>query len=434
MADALALLRHTLGIAATGWRRLRQTQTVALPNLRCQGSESDHPLPSPGHQASQLPASASGSRACGGAGRPRRIQDHRWQHGEDPTAAILRLDRSITRLRCWAFPACPGRRWWRPWRPAARFAVFARRCASSGAATSPLLYPDTALNAKYVDYVVRGQGEDTLLELIDALRGKRDARFDTGDFLQGQFRLSSPQSRAADERSGRISLVSFSSPSGREVSAALFLRQAHGRPSCQHRLPFQLQLLRCPCRLRTSENGWSPRADGGDSELSGGTKYGADSVQFYDMNFFLREDHARELADRLAPLNLRWWCEARVDMMSRYSDATLEAIKTRRLRDDFLRSGVGLRLGAARRCKKGITTEETLQMARRTRQVRHHSGVLIRDRQPRRSRARYARDGEIYSQDQANEPRLRNHHAALHARAPAGTDVWRCRRPDHIPD
>ena len=24
-------------------------------------------------------------------------------------------------------------------------------------------------------------------------------------------------------------------------------------------------------------------------------RYGADSVQFYDMNFFLREDHAREL-------------------------------------------------------------------------------------------------------------------------------------------
>src|ERR1700733_10359007 len=35
------------------------------------------------------------------------------------------------------------------------------------------LYPDAALNARYVDFVVRGQGEDTLLELLDALRGKR---------------------------------------------------------------------------------------------------------------------------------------------------------------------------------------------------------------------------------------------------------------------
>jgi len=37
----------------------------------------------------------------------------------------------------------------------------------------PSIYADAALNARYVDYVVRGQGEDTLLELIDALRGKR---------------------------------------------------------------------------------------------------------------------------------------------------------------------------------------------------------------------------------------------------------------------
>ena len=51
------------------------------------------------------------------------------------------------------------------------------------------------------------------------------------------------------------------------------------------------------------------------------TEYGADSVQFYDMNFFLRESHAVELAERLAPLDLRWWCEARIDTFNRYSNA-----------------------------------------------------------------------------------------------------------------
>src|SRR6201991_1821848 len=35
------------------------------------------------------------------------------------------------------------------------------------------IYPDAALNARYVDFVARGQGEDTLIELLDALRGKR---------------------------------------------------------------------------------------------------------------------------------------------------------------------------------------------------------------------------------------------------------------------
>src|ERR1700691_2198627 len=35
------------------------------------------------------------------------------------------------------------------------------------------IYGDAALNARYVDYAVRGQGEETLLELLDAMRGKR---------------------------------------------------------------------------------------------------------------------------------------------------------------------------------------------------------------------------------------------------------------------
>ena len=55
----------------------------------------------------------------------------------------------------------------------------------------PSLYPDTALNAKYVDYVVRGQGEDTLLELIDALRGKRALESILGLCYKGRLRLSS---------------------------------------------------------------------------------------------------------------------------------------------------------------------------------------------------------------------------------------------------
>src|ERR1700752_346575 len=38
----------------------------------------------------------------------------------------------------------------------------------------PSLYPEASLNAQYVDYVVRGQGEETLLELLEAIRGQRN--------------------------------------------------------------------------------------------------------------------------------------------------------------------------------------------------------------------------------------------------------------------
>src|SRR6202049_5208274 len=37
-------------------------------------------------------------------------------------------------------------------------------------------YTQAVLNAAYVDFAVRGQGEQTFLELLEAIRGKRDLR------------------------------------------------------------------------------------------------------------------------------------------------------------------------------------------------------------------------------------------------------------------
>ena len=94
------------------------------------------------------------------------------------------------------------------------------------------------------------------------------------------------------------------------------------------------------------------------------TQYGADSVQFYDMNFFLKEDHALELAKRIEHLNLRWWCEARVDIMSRYSDKTFEALKRAGCTMIFFGAESGSDW-ALKEMKKGITTDQTITMAER---------------------------------------------------------------------
>src|SRR5258708_19580104 len=56
-------------------------------------------------------------------------------------------------------------------------------------------------------------------------------------------------------------------------------------------------------------------------------EYGVNAVQFYDNNFFLREDHTRELAERMAPLKMQWWCEGRVDTVLSYSDETLRKLR-----------------------------------------------------------------------------------------------------------
>jgi radical SAM superfamily enzyme YgiQ (UPF0313 family) len=94
--------------------------------------------------------------------------------------------------------------------------------------------------------------------------------------------------------------------------------------------------------------------------------YGINGVQFYDNNFFLREDHAMELAGRIAPLNLKWWCEARVDLVLRYSDATLRKLREAGCQMIFfgVESGSDATLKSM---KKELTSGEALELAGRLR-------------------------------------------------------------------
>ena len=40
----------------------------------------------------------------------------------------------------------------------------------------PSIYPAPVLNAPYIDWMIRGQGEETFVELLDVLDGTRDAK------------------------------------------------------------------------------------------------------------------------------------------------------------------------------------------------------------------------------------------------------------------
>ena len=68
----------------------------------------------------------------------------------------------------------------------------------------------------------------------------------------------------------------------------------------------------------------------------------------------------------LQPLKLRWWCEARIDAMLRYSDATLEAIRRAGLTMVY----VGAESGSdwvLKEMKKQLKAEQILEFAARIR-------------------------------------------------------------------
>ena len=230
----------------------------------------------------------------------------------------------------------------------------------------PSLYPDTTLNAKYVDFAVRGQGEDTLLELLDALRGKRSFDSIPGLSYKDAFGLH----RSNRERPMK-GPDSFPWSPFHRVRVADYLQPSFfGKRTAVHHAsigcPFNCSFCGVHAAYGRMERMESPQRTVAILKHLA-LEYGADSVQFYDMNFFLGEDHARELADLLAPLKMRWWCEARVDTMGRYSDATMRAIRKSGCTMIFF----GAESGSNRTLKevqKGITTEQTLAMAHRARE------------------------------------------------------------------
>ncbi len=229
----------------------------------------------------------------------------------------------------------------------------------------PSNYTEAALNAPYVDFAVRGQGEDTFVELLDALREKRG--------FEGILGLS------YKDRDNRH----LHNPERPMKSPGTFPWYPY------HRLPVERYLLPtylgrrtavhqtsigCPYRCSfcgvVTFSGSREKVEAPERTAAIlrhlAEKYGADAVQFYDNNFFLREEYARELAERITPLNIRWWCEARVDILLRYSDATLAALR----RAGCTMIYVGSESGSdwvLEEMNKQLKTSQTLELASRIR-------------------------------------------------------------------
>ena len=230
----------------------------------------------------------------------------------------------------------------------------------------PSIYPDATLNARYVDFAVRGQGEDTLLELLDALRGSKSLEDIRGLSYKDAFALHRHNSERPMKGPDAFPWSPF-----HRIPVQEYLRPSFfGKRTAVHHAsigcPFRCSFCGVHAAYGSREKMENP-ARTADVLAHLATKYGADSVQFYDMNFFMREDHARELADCLTPLHLRWWCEARVDVMCKYSDATLNSLRRAGCTMIFFGAESGSDW-ALREMQKGITIEQTLLVACRMRQ------------------------------------------------------------------
>ncbi|HEX3868225.1 MAG TPA: radical SAM protein [Gemmatimonadaceae bacterium] len=229
----------------------------------------------------------------------------------------------------------------------------------------PSLYPGPVLDAAYVDWVVRGQGERTFVELLDVIGGHRDPRtvdglsFRDGDgsHWYGADRVWSGPDELPEPAYHKIDIADYLRPT--------FLGERSGVYQSSVGCPYGCKFCGVISVFGSRERVQSPARTAGHLAFLA-REHGMDSVHFYDNNFFLKEDHAREVAERIAPLGLRWWCEARVDALARYSDDTWRLLKRAGLTMVFCGAESGSD-AVLRKMNKGTTTAQILEVAARAR-------------------------------------------------------------------
>jgi anaerobic magnesium-protoporphyrin IX monomethyl ester cyclase len=229
----------------------------------------------------------------------------------------------------------------------------------------PTICAAPSLNVPYVDYAIRAQGEQTLLELLDVLFGAAGGALDTiaglswrrdGQIIHNPNRVFSTAGLARSLPYERVG-------DPRQYFGRTFLGQRTG--GYQAALGCRFRCTFCGVAAMFRGKTALPPAQRLEQELRLlNTKFGMDSIQFYDHNFFDREEDTDPLLEVLAGLQLPWWCFARADALLNLSQRSWALVRQSKLRmayigaespSDWLLHDV----------RKGTRTDQTLEAVER---------------------------------------------------------------------
>ena len=201
----------------------------------------------------------------------------------------------------------------------------------------PTNCPQAALNSPYVDFVVRGQGEETFTRLLGCLTGRSDESIESiaglswrrdGEIVHNQRRAFTTASLAA-----RLPYELLDNPAQYLPPTYLGRRTAGYQAAlgCRYRCTFcgVAGMFRGKTALPTAA-----RLEEDLRFLTSGL--GVDGIQFYDHNFFDREVDMQPLLEILAKHEVPWWCFARSDAMLNLSERSWAMVKKSRLRMAYI--------------------------------------------------------------------------------------------------
>jgi anaerobic magnesium-protoporphyrin IX monomethyl ester cyclase len=234
----------------------------------------------------------------------------------------------------------------------------------------PTLYTNAALNAHYVDFAARGQGERTLIELLDRLDGW-PSDLSTLAEVRGLSCKDNGIPVHNPDRAFHHPDDTPPLPYDRLGCLDPYLRPSFmGSRTAVHQAAIGCRYHCSFCGVVSMFNGVTRLSSAARVALAMRTlreRYGATAMQFYDNNFFDREDTSVPMLDAMAAEPLPWWCYARADTLANFSAATWKLIRQSKLRMAYIGAEAGSD-SVLRSMRKGTRVEQTLETAARCRE------------------------------------------------------------------
>ena len=201
----------------------------------------------------------------------------------------------------------------------------------------PTVCPAATLNAPYVDYAVRGQGEQTLTELLDALAAQAS---ETLPGIAGlSWRRGGELVHNTDRRFSGASLEHMLPFDKLENPGQYLTRTYLGQRTVGYQAALGCRFRCTFCGVATMYRGKMALPTAARLEQDLGylhNRLGVDGIQFYDHNFFDREVDMVPLLEILAKFELPWWCFARSDALVNLSEQSWKLVKKSRLRMAYI--------------------------------------------------------------------------------------------------
>lgn len=201
----------------------------------------------------------------------------------------------------------------------------------------PTLNTEAALAAPYVDYAIRGQGEQTFGELVAALGRAAVPDVSHIDGLSwkrgGTIVHNAPRRFTYTDPGRTLPYDKLGDP--RRYLARTYL----GRRTVAHQAAIGCRFHCTFCGVAAMFGGTTMLSSA--ERLERDLKYfkhelGADSVQYFDNNFFDREEDMMPLLEVMSRYELPWWCFARSDALLKLSDQAWKLVRKSNLRMAYI--------------------------------------------------------------------------------------------------